>query len=116
MVPSSCKKSTVGYEYLLSHRDTGSAVVAQVKKGEIDLDQSRYGASQQGLDRVFLFTTDGQYTGEGDDSVLCLQPESLTAFAEQYSDWMPPRIRFRLEQLMISSAALAGCWEEKVAI
>jgi len=113
-VPSSCKRSTVGYEYFLRHRENGTTAVAQIKKGKVDLDQSRYGVGQQGVDRVFLFTTNGNYVGEEDESVVCLQPEALTAFAEQHPAWMPPRIRFWMEWLKSDNAALENIEEEAV--
>jgi len=114
LVPSSCKRSTVGYEYLLRHRENDTTAVAQIKKGKIDLNKDRFGVSQQGVDRVFLFTTKGEYVGEGDESVVCLQPEELTAFAQQHPAWMPPRIRLWMERLKSGNAALENILEEAV--
>ena len=37
VVPSTCKKSTANYEYVLVHRETGESAVAQVKKGNVSL-------------------------------------------------------------------------------
>ncbi len=108
LIPSSCKTGTVAYEYLLRHRDTGVTAIAQVKKSNKDLDQSRYDAAQAGIDKVFLLTTDGYYAGTGSDSVVCLQPEMLTAFAEQHPEWMPPRIRFWLERLESGTAKVVA--------
>lgn len=99
LVPSSCKKGTVGYEYLLQHRDSGSTAVAQVKKGSIDLYLHKFSPQKLVVDHVFLFTTQGHYLGERDDGVTCLQAETLTNFAYEHPHWMPFRIRFWMEKL-----------------
>ncbi|WP_147273805.1 hypothetical protein [Vreelandella rituensis] len=105
LVPSSCKKSTVGYEYLLQHRETGKTAVAQVKKGKVDLNQTHFEPARLAVDRVFLFTTEGQYLGEPHAGVVCLSPDTLIEFAQAHPDWMPYRIRFWMDRLSQPSEA-----------
>ena len=79
LIPSSCKSSTVRYEFVLKNRETGRRAVVQVKQGQIDLSREEYGDAFED-DDVFLFTTHGNYVGAERANVHCLDPEGIRDF------------------------------------
>ncbi len=79
LIPSSCKSSTAGYEFVLKNRETGRRAVVQVKQGQPELNREEYGDAF-GRDEVFLFSTQGNYTGAERANVHCLTPEKMRGF------------------------------------
>jgi hypothetical protein len=91
MIPSSCKRDTVGYEYEFIHKTTATKAVAQVKSGNISIDRNDY----IGIDaRVFLFATNQKYTGEESDNITCLDTEELKEFMQGYHSLLPDKVKF----------------------
>lgn len=88
IIPSSCKKSTVAYEYELISRVTGRRAVAQVKLGP-DIDCAGY--VSLGC-KVFLFTT-GKIVGKVNENIEVISTEDLKRFILEKPDSLPPRIK-----------------------
>lgn len=81
IVPSSCKRSTPHYEFVMKHKKTGERAVAQVKGGAESLQIADYATLP--VDRVFLFTARGQYRGPAHPKVECLEPNDMERFARE---------------------------------
>ncbi len=90
MIPSSCKADTAAYEFVLKHRETGRAAVAQVKQGYVNLNIDDYSVLSS---EVYLFTTHGEYTGRTSNNVHCLDTEEIRNFALDQQQIMSDRLR-----------------------
>lgn len=90
MIPSSCKKDTAVYEYVMKHHITGEKAVAQVKHGNVNLDQDKYKNINA---QTFLLTTKGKYIGSPAENVHCLDAEKLIQFATDNYSLMPDRVQ-----------------------
>lgn len=90
IVPSTCKRSTPHYEFVLKHGRTGEKAVAQVKAGAESLRIDDYAGLP--VDEVFLFTAGGSYKGTPDPRVRCLKPVELERFARDNPRIMPDEI------------------------
>lgn len=90
VIPSSCKPSTASYEYVMKHPFTGEKAVAQVKKGKVDLNRDKY--SSLGC-LVYLLTTEGIYSGDESENVICLDPSIIENFARNNYKLMSDRIQ-----------------------
>jgi hypothetical protein len=79
VVPSTCKRSTPYYEFVLNHGRTGKKAAVQVKAGTDPLCIDDY--AELPVDMVFLFTARGSYEGARNSRVKCLEPVDLKRFA-----------------------------------
>ena len=97
LVPSTCKKSTQAYEYILIDRKTGESAAAQVKSGQITLNIDEFA----GIDanKIFLFATSGIYYGTPDPKVETIDPAIVRDFIHENKELMPEKIRFWTEQI-----------------
>ena len=97
LVPSTCKKSTQAYEYILIDRKTGKSAAAQVKSGQVALNIDEFA----GIDtnKIFLFATSGTYYGTPDPKVETIDPEVIRNFIYENNELMPEKIRFWIEQI-----------------
>lgn len=57
LIPSSCKRDTLSYEFVLQHHATGEKAVAQVKTGNIALDPAAFANAPY---KAYLFAASGQ--------------------------------------------------------
>ena len=89
LIPSSCKKSTANYEYVLKHKEDGHRGVAQVKKGEVDLYLDKY---EELNSKVYLFTTKGNYVGEASSNVSVLDKQEVQKFVKNNKYIMPDKV------------------------
>ena len=90
VIPSSCKPSTASYEYVLKHSVTGEKAVAQVKRGNVNLNRDNYA----GLNcRTYLLTTEGDYKGAEAENVVCLNSKELEMFARNNRAIMSDRVQ-----------------------
>lgn len=92
LIPSSCKRATAAYEYVLKHLENGRKAVAQVKNGNVDLDTDDYAAIGPDTD-VYLLTTKGTYKGGKHGHVFCLSVEEILAFIQASDTILPDRIQ-----------------------
>jgi hypothetical protein len=74
LIPSSRRFTTMAYEYELIHRDTRQRAIAQVKNGDVNLNIDDYNSISE---KVYLFTTKGDYLGEALDHVICIDPSDM---------------------------------------
>ena len=89
LYPSSCKLSTVGYEWIMVHRASGRRAAAQVKSGNCNLRPADY-AEFSGP--VYLFTSQGQFLGTRPNNVRCIEVSEMRDFLNQHRPLLPNRI------------------------
>lgn len=87
IIPSSNKKDTQAFEYVLKHRYTGKTALVQVKQGDVDLD-GNYGDREE---QIFLFTTEGR-VNDPSENVVVLGKEQLFDFVLENRAVLPERI------------------------
>ena len=92
LIPSSCKRDTGKTEFVLKAVD-GRRVNVQVKQGNVALDVEDFKHDRDNPCEWFLFTTQGQYYGEGDEYLRCLSPDEMRAFAFDNKNIMSDRVR-----------------------
>jgi hypothetical protein len=82
-VPSTAKRDTQKYEFLLINSADGRRAVVQVKNGSESLSINDYEdyIKNKEADEVFLFTSHGKYVGTPAPNVHCLAGEDLLKFA-----------------------------------
>lgn len=90
VVPSTCKRSTPYYEFVLKHGRTGKKAVVQVKAGAESLSIDDY--AMLPVDEVFLFTAGGRYEGVRNSRVRCLNSVEMERFARNNLRIMPDEI------------------------
>jgi len=89
LIPSSCKKTTIGHEFILKHSITSQTAIAQVKQGGENLDERL----RRNADHVFLFSTDGLVTSNSTD-VTVLTTDELFEFVCQNRMLLPSRMDY----------------------
>lgn len=90
IIPSSAKKSTTRYEFVLRHRDDGRKAVVQVKTSA-SLDARSY--TDLGVDEVFLFSARGSCSALPESGIICLDPVEIEQFMEANMTIMPDKVR-----------------------
>jgi len=93
LVPSSCKRTTMTYEYVLIHKKTGAKAVVQVKQGSKVPDMSRFKSDNKSA--VYVFSTKGEISPL--DGIEILDPLELFEFAQNNKDLLPDKIRWWLD-------------------
>lgn len=96
LIPSSCRSDTAGYEFVLKRKGSGESAVVQVKQGGPPLDASEYSEIFQ-EEKVFLFHTQGNYTGNRQSNVECLDPEEMKQFALSNRKIMSDRLNIWID-------------------
>ncbi len=91
LIPSSCRRDTVKTEFVLKNAD-GEQAYVQVKQG-VALNKDEFKYDDSNPCEWFLFTTNGQYTGRGDNHVHCLDPGEMRDFAFANRDLMTGRVQ-----------------------
>jgi hypothetical protein len=94
IIPSSCKDSTMTYEYELKNRITGKNAVAQVKSGWTPLDCDDY--SKLDTD-IFLFATCGKYNGNPQPNIKTIDPERMRKFLYEKTFLLPEKMKIWIE-------------------
>ena len=97
LVPSTCKKSTKTYEFILIDRETGESAAAQVKSGQVALNIDGY--AEIDTNKIFLFATSGNYSGKPDLKVEIIDPTIIRNFIYEHKELMPEKIQFWIEQI-----------------
>ena len=96
-VPQSRRPYTMGYEYILIHRQTFERAVVQVKTGNTtQLDRDDFSGFRE---RVFLFQSYGNYTGSQHAHVECIDPDVLRGFLFNNRNILPQSIEFWVDYL-----------------
>ena len=92
LIPSTCKRDTAGYEFILKHRETKTTAAVQVKQGCVDLDDTLSASA----DTVYLFSTYGQVAVEKENMVI-LNKEDLYRFVLSNKSLLPSKILYWFE-------------------
>lgn len=90
VIPSTCRRDTAGYEFVLVHRETGQEAVVQVKNGAVNLSTTALRSPGR---QVFLFTSRGEYLGPRHADVTCLSRGDLLSFAASNRKRLPRRLQ-----------------------
>lgn len=96
LIPSSRTFTTMAYEYELIHRDTKQRAIAQVKNGYVNLSIDDYSGVSE---KVYLFTTKGDYLGEPLENVTCIDPSEMIEFMQENQSVMTKRIQTWMKSL-----------------
>ena len=92
LIPSSRKRDTGKTEFVLKAVD-GRRANVRVKQGNIALDVGEFKHDRDNPCEWFLFTTQGQYCGKGDEHLRCLSPDDMRDFAFANRNIMSGRVR-----------------------
>lgn len=96
-IPGSRRPYTMGYEYILIHRQTFERAVVQVKTGDTtQLNRDDYAGFEE---RVFLFQSYGNYNGAMYNHVECIDPDELQEFLFNNRNILPQSIRLWVDFL-----------------
>jgi hypothetical protein len=95
LIPSSCKLTTIGHEYILKHPITSRSAVVQVKQGVATLDERLLGKA----DHVFLFSTEGVVATES-ANITILNANELFNFTCQNKNLLPSRMDYWFDLLI----------------
>jgi hypothetical protein len=93
VVPSSRKRDTMAFEYLVINPRTAEPAAVQVKTGATVLDRSHYA---QWPTKVFLFQANNLYVGEEHPNITTLDPKEIKAFLSDARKWLPQVISKKL--------------------
>lgn len=92
VIPSSRKADTMKYEFYLTNKTTKEKAIVQVKTGHTQLNpNSKEWTSRS--EKVFLFQSNGKYSGSGIKNVVCLEPKVIEKFMKDNYDLMPSSIQ-----------------------
>jgi hypothetical protein len=90
VIPSTSKHSLIKYEFALIHRETGQEATVQVKNGGATLHCPDYATAKS---KVYLFTSEGKYSGTRPQSVEIVEKPTLLRFAQEHRQTLPKTIR-----------------------
>lgn len=94
VIPNSRRADTMRYEFVAVHRDTYERAVVQVKTGSTPLALNEWGGFRE---RVFLFQSNGIYTGVSTPNVHPLAPATIQAFLSEHCQMMPRSVQRWIE-------------------
>ena len=96
VIPNSRKADTMGFEYVLIHRETRERAVAQVKTGNAALNPESWKDFGQ---RVFLFQANGLYLGAETPGVTCISTSEIESFMRAERAILPRVVRRWLDYI-----------------
>lgn len=94
LVPSTIKRSTAAYEWVMFHQQTGEKAVLQVKSGKAWIDVAPLADIPS---QVFVVAADGATAGPIPANVTFISRAELLQFAQQRRTLLPERIRRYLD-------------------
>jgi len=94
VVPNSRKGDTMSYEFYAINRVTKEKAIIQVKTGNTPLSPKDW---KNWKEKVFLFQASGNYIGETEENVVCLDPKEIEAFMYENKDILPKNISHWLD-------------------
>jgi hypothetical protein len=90
LLPGTCKTDAARFAFLLKHPANGRHAAVQVLQGYEPIDPSYY----ENFDgEVFLFQTNGLYTGDAPANVKCLTPEAVQEFCLNNAEVLPANLQ-----------------------
>ena len=93
LIASSCKKSTMGIEFIMKNRSDGNIIGVQVKRGRVDIDCRDY---KDFPHKVYLFSSHGCVNNEN-DNVVVLDKNKINLWMSENENKIPPRILHWME-------------------
>jgi hypothetical protein len=90
VIPHSRKADTMSFEFILIHSDSKKRAVVQVKTGWTSLNREDW---ENFREEVFLFQTNGSYSGRETPGVHCLDPEQIRTFILENLDIIPKAVQ-----------------------
>lgn len=94
IIPKTNRVDTVKYEFVLKHKETGEKAIVQVKSGNVDLNIDEF----KGIaDKVFLFTSEGEYNGNSNGSIELLKKDIIEKFIFNNIKIMPDLVQRWIE-------------------
>lgn len=96
VVPSSRKADTMSFEFYLIHRETRERAIVQIKTGNIWLNTDDW---KDHSERVFLFQSQGHYSGGRHPLIVCLDPAAIQTFMLANRDLLPASTTFWMDHV-----------------
>jgi len=90
VVPTSRKRDTMAYEFIVIHRQNFERAVVQVKTGTTSINFDDW---RDRREKVFLFQSNGLYEGPPASNVTAIQPAEIKAFIQENPGLMPGSVR-----------------------
>lgn len=90
LLPGSCKTDAGRFAFLLKNHTNGRHAAVQVQQGYEPIDPSLY---ENFNGDVFLFQTNGLYTGDSPSNVKCLTPEEMQEFCLNNTEVLPSNLQ-----------------------
>ena len=94
LLPNSRKGDTKSFEYLAVNPKTGKKARTQVKTGRVSICKDDYVSCSED---VFLFQSNGLYSGVGASHIFCISRDELLNFLRESIDWLPELFRTKME-------------------
>jgi hypothetical protein len=88
LIASSCKKSTIGVEFIMKNRINGKMIGVQVKRGWVDINCKDY---EDFPYQVYLFSSHGRVINEN-KNIIALDKEKITKWIYENKNKVPPMI------------------------
>ena len=103
LYPSTSKKTTKTYEYVLVHPGDGHRALVQVKSGVAALNREVFQRlveteTTQPATKIYLFSTDDRYAGIEDPRIECLSSKELERFVHDNTNLMPRSVSIWLHR------------------
>lgn len=105
VVPNSRKADSMSFEFYLIHRETRERAVVQIKTGNTSLNIDEW---KDRLERVFLFQSNGLYSGESHPLVVCIRPAEIEAFMNENRDILPVSTTYWINHLRLGAVPMAA--------
>ena len=86
VIPNSRKADTMSFEFYLIHRETRERAIIQIKTGNSWLNTNDWTNRSE---RVFLFQSNGLYSGNSHPSIECISPATIQNFMLKNRDLLP---------------------------
>jgi len=86
VIPNSRKADTMNFEFYLIHRETRERAVVQIKTGYSSLNTDDWTGRNE---RVFLFQSNGSYSGSENPSIECISPSVIETFMVTNRELLP---------------------------
>ena len=94
LLPNSRKGDTMSFEFLAVNPKTGIKARTQVKTGQASICKDDYVSSSED---VFLFQSNGLYTGVGASNIICISRDELLNFLRESLGWFPKSFQTKME-------------------
>jgi hypothetical protein len=94
LLPNSRKGDTMSFEFLAVNPNTGKKARTQVKTGQVSICKDDYVSCSED---VFLFQSNGLYTGVGANNIVCISRDELLSFLRKSLGWFPKSFQTKVE-------------------